>query len=113
MRLTWQTALMIWLLFVSGWWGLGALALGLGYKQKDSAKGIGTEAAFAALVATLFQDQDSKFLISKRVAAAFNLPMSWMIYLVMALLAYVTAYLAYQAGATIFPKRKTESNPAT
>ncbi|MGZ3722487.1 MAG: hypothetical protein ACXVA9_06135 [Bdellovibrionales bacterium] len=83
------------------WYGLGAAAFILGIAFPDKPAQVSLGAALAWAAGAYLLDGQSHGIISQRMSGLFGLPSSFLIFLVMAFLAAVTAFLCFNAGAAI------------
>lgn len=95
------------------WWGLALAAAVLGGLRptgwcSDLQRGGAAALAWAALA--YVQDGRNFGQVSRRLAGLFHLPRPALIFVVMALLAFVTAVLCAHAGAVLAGTFKTEAS---
>lgn len=96
--------LLIPLLWFFPWWSLGVLGCILGLVDKAARQNSWKFALSAGLVwsaLAFIKDGRSHGLISQRMSGLFYLPQPYLIFAVVFVVASVSGYLSYRAGASI------------
>lgn len=94
------------------WWTLifiSAIAGGLAGRSKRHAARFGLAAGLVWAALAVFRDGQNFGLISRRMAGAFALPVDQLIFVVVAGLGFMTAFLCFQCGAAVVELFKENS----
>ena len=91
-------------IWVLPWWGVWLAAVGLGYLLPGGGKRtlhVAVAAALASMAVAFLLDGKNQGMISMRMNAMFFLPFSGAIFLLLGVLAAVSAALGYRLGAAL------------
>lgn len=107
-------AVMIPVIWFLPWWSMGLASLWLGFISGPRPRNAVTFACAAGLVwaaLAFLKDGKSSGIISQRMSAMFTLPFPPLIFVLVFVLGFVTAFLCFRAGAalSVLYKAKTVS----
>jgi hypothetical protein len=90
---------------------VASLIFGITSRKPDLALAVGMAGLISSCVGALYLDSKLQFVVSKRMAGVFSLPAPWLFYVVVGLIGFTTAFLAFKVASTTVPKQKSGSSP--
>lgn len=86
------------------WWSVALISLWMGWisgPRRKNALNYGLAAGFVWSALAFIKDGRSGALISQKMAGLLSLPFAPLLFLLVFVIAFVTAFLCFQAGATL------------